>query len=160
MARSRSIGALLVMVLFFGAVAGFGGVMVFIIAEGAYYGFDSRSWPATEGIIDESRIMTQEGENDKKKHHLVIHYRYRVDGTSYRNDKAQFLDNVFYPRTSKQEVAAKFKPGQKVRVYHHPSNPRVAVLMPGFPIITFIGGLLVGMLFLGIGVLGLLLLRK
>jgi len=65
-ARSGSIGALLVIVLFFGAVAGFGGVMVFIMAEGAYYGVDSRSWPAAEGLIDESRIMTQEGENDKK----------------------------------------------------------------------------------------------
>lgn len=90
----------------------------------------------------------------------MIRYRYSVDGTRYRNDKAQFLDNVFYPRTSKREIVAEFKPGQRARVYHHPSNPQVAVLMPGFPIITFIGGLLVGMLFLGIGVFGLLLSRK
>jgi hypothetical protein len=146
--------------LFFGAFACFGGMTLFIIAEGAYHGFASRSWPSTEGVVDESRIDTQVVRKDKKKHDLVIRYHYTVDGIAYQHDKAQFLDNVFYPKTSKQKVVAAFQAGQTVRVYHSPSNPQMAVLMPGFPVVTFVGGLLLGFLFLGIGLAGLWLVRK
>ena len=160
MARSKSMGTVLIIVIFFGAFAAFGGVALFIVAEGAYYGYASRSWPSAEGIIDESRIDTQRAKNDQKKHNLVIRYHYNVDGRPYHNDKAQFLDNVFYPNTSKREVVARFLDGQTVRVHYNPSNPQTAVLIPGFPMVTFIGGVLVGLLFLGIGVWGFVLIRK
>jgi hypothetical protein len=160
MARSKSIGTVLIIVIFFGAFAAFGGIAVFIVAEGAYLGSASHAWPSAEGVIDESRIDTQRAKNDQKKQRLVIRYHYNIDGHSYRNDKAQFLDNVFYPNTSKQQVVARFPAGQTVRVYYNPSDPQTAVLITGFPMVTFIGGLLVGLLFLGIGVWGFVLLRK
>jgi len=160
MARFRGIGTILIIMVFFGACAAFGGVAMFIVVEGAYRGYQSQSWPATEGIVDEAEIKTRTVKNDQKKHHLVIRYHYSVDGRPYQNDKAQFLDNVFYPNTSKQAIVARFQSGHKARIYYNPANPQEAVLITGFPLVTFAGGLLVGLLFLVIGVWGILLARK
>ena len=160
MAGSRSIGVTVIIVLFFGAFAAFGGMGLFIVGQGAYYGYASKSWPSTEGVIDESRIKTRKGKKDKKKHSLVIRYHYSVDGVRHANDKAQFLDNVFSPKTKKEEIAATFRSGQPARVYYHPSDPRVSVLIPGFPLVTFLGALFVSLLFLILGLWGLILLRK
>ena len=95
MARSRSILATVTIVVFFGAMAVFGGMALFITGQGAYYGYASGSWPDTEGVIEASGIMTVEKDNDKKKHSLVIAYHYTVDGVRYDHDKTQFLDNLF-----------------------------------------------------------------
>jgi len=160
MARSRSIGAILTIVVFFGALAVFGSIALFITAEGAYYGYASQSWPGTEGIIDASGITTVEDDQGKKKHRLMIAYHYTVDGVRYVNNKTQFLDNIFSPKTKKDHIVATFQVGQKARVSYHPSNPQTSVLITGFPIGTFLVGLLLGLLFLGLGVLGIILLRR
>lgn len=160
MARPRSIAAILTIVVFFGALAVFGSMALFITAEGAYNGYASRSWPATEGIIDASGIQTKAEDNGKKKHRLMIAYHYTVDGVRYDNNKTQFLDNVFSTKTRKDEIVATFGIGQKVRVTYNPSDPQTSVLITGFPIGTFLVGLLLGLLFLGLGLLGLILLRR
>lgn len=160
MARSRSIAAILTIVVFFGALAVFGSIALFITAEGAYYGYASRFWPSTDGIIDASQIMTVAEDNGQKKHRLMIAYHYDVDGVRYLNNKTQFLDNVFLQKTKKDEIVAIFRTGQKARVTYNPSDPQTSVLIPGFPIGTFLGGLFLGLLFLGLGVWGIVLLRK
>ena len=160
MARSRSIAATLAIVVFFGALAVFGSIALYITAEGAYDGYASRSWPGTEGIIDASSITTVAEDNGQKKHRLMIVYHYTVDGVRYENTQTQFLDNMFSPKTKKDEIVATFHTGQKVRVTYHPSDPHTSVLITGFPIGTFLVGLLLGLLFLGLGVWGLILLRR
>ena len=160
MARSRSIPATLIIVVFFGALAVFGSMALFITGQGAYYGYASRSWPDTEGVIEASGITTVEEGNDKKKHRLIIAYHYTVDGVRYEHNKTQFLDNLFSPKTRKDEIIASFPVGQKVRVIYHPSDPQTSVLIRGVPIGTFLVGFLLGLLFLGLGVCGLILLRR
>lgn len=160
MASSRSFGANLAIVVFFGAFAVFGGIALFITAEGAYRGYTSRSWPDTEGIIDASYIQTVAKDKGQKKHRLIIAYHYTVDGAQYLSSKTQFLDNVFSPKTKKDQIVATFRPDQKVRVTYNPSDPQISVLITGFPIGTFLGGLFLGLLFLGLGLWGLILLRR
>ncbi len=155
MATSKSIGTRLIIIVFFGIFVLFGGAALYIAGEGAYYGYQSRSWPSTRGLIEESTIKTRVKKKGRKKRSLVINYRYKVDGMTYRNGKAQYLDNMFYSKTMKQRIVSRYQAGSQAPIHYNPANPAQAVLIPGFPIWSFFGGLIVGILFSGIGLFGL-----
>ena len=159
MAKSKGIGAKMVIIVFFGIFLSSGIVSLYIALEGANYGYQSKNWANTQGVIDESHITTRTRKKGGKKYALIINYHFNVDGMTYSNDRAQYLDNMFYPRSKKEEIISRYRPGQRALIYYNSANPDQAVLITGFATIAFSGGLAIGLLFSGFGVYGLLLLR-
>ena len=159
MGKKRTLGGTLVIIVFFGSFAALGSIALYISSEGAYYGTLSGDWPTTEGKMIESRIKTRR-KKGKKKRLLVIKYAYQVNGSRHINNKAQYLDNVFYSTTRKKEIVSQFPAGKIIPVYYNPDNPSQSVLFPGFSTGSFFGGIALGSIFMGIGMWGLVHLRK
>ena len=160
MAKEKTIGAKITILVFFGVFFLFGIAALYIAIEGAYFGYQSEGWPSVVGVIEESRIKTRKGKKSKKRSKLVVSYQYFVNDVPYRNDKARYLDNMFYPKTKKQEIVSRFPKGEKATIYYNPSEPGQSVLVQGFALGSFIGGMLLGLVFCAIGIFGFSLLRS
>ena len=160
MTKEKTIGAKITILVFFGMFFLFGIAALYIAIEGAYFGYQSEGWSSVEGVIEESHIKTRKGKKSKKRSKLVVSYQYFVNDVPYRNDKARYLDNMFYSKTKKQEIVSRFPKGEKANIYYNPSNPDQAVLVKGFSLISFSLGVLLGLVFCAIGIFGFSLLRR
>jgi hypothetical protein len=118
----------------------------------------SNGWPSIEGEVMESQVVyTREGDRDYDPYVGRVLYAYWVDEVSYTSDQIAFgmrqgrlpilletaeerdararrlLNN---PRSITDEghpgrYVQGYRPGKKITVYYNPSDPSVAVLVPG-----------------------------
>lgn len=100
----------------------------------------SESWPAIEGIVSTSEIISsQSTDSDGKTQtmygaNVVVHYT--VEGTEYNTDR---IDMAGYSTTSSRNSVKKkistYAVGTKSLVYYDPADPGYAVLEPGLPLL-------------------------
>lgn len=85
---------------------------------------DTSRWPATEGVLVQ---VVEIGAGLKGR--LRIRYVYEVDGRSYTNRRAAlWTDSV--PLPAVRQSRKDWRPGARVRVFHHPTHPERSVLDP------------------------------
>lgn len=93
------------------------------------YGLASRTWPIAEGIIVDSRLISNRDSSNDTMTTCNVIYQYQVGSNEYRSERIYFggfdMDDKEYYKHQK------YKNGVPVRVYYNPSDPSMAVLEPG-----------------------------
>jgi hypothetical protein len=108
----------LVIVLLAGIVIGFYGVYR------VYKGYESQSWPATEGKIILSRIS---GAKRTIGRRVNIKYEYLVNGIYYVSSQISYT-LIIGDYSGSLEVLREYPEGRLVTVHYNPDNPAHAVL--------------------------------
>jgi hypothetical protein len=107
-----------IMVLFAGIVIGLYGIYKI------YKGYESQSWPTTEGRIIDSRLA---GAKRILGRRAYIKYEYFVDGKRYVSPQISYTF-IIGNYSSSVETLRKYPKGKTVTVYYDPDNSRDAVL--------------------------------
>lgn len=93
----------------------------------------SPRWPSTTGMIISSSVAEWQESSDTF-YEPKVKYGYVVEGRGYSSKRLRFGD--FVPSlpgnlAEATEIAVRYRPGDPVRVYYHPNDPRLSVLEPG-----------------------------
>ena len=112
----------------------------------------SSRWPTVRGRITESTFL-ETGDGEGMSFRAAIAYAYTVDGVFHTAKRVRFGDRVElpFPRTPARMVDA-YPLGREVDVRYNPNDPAEAVLEPG-PSLFIVGGIVLGVVFIGAGVL-------
>ncbi|MGC9396200.1 MAG: DUF3592 domain-containing protein [Anaerolineae bacterium] len=94
------------------------------------WGRASQNWPQTTGRVAVSGTTIASSRRRLKLGVKVI-YAYVVDGVTYNASRIRFGNRWFVTDNDARRIAAHYKPDKTVKVFHHPENPRLAVLQPG-----------------------------
>jgi hypothetical protein len=113
----------------------------------AWHGWRSQGWPQVSGTVTESSVASSRSRVEKKVLHSreerttshwvtlftpVVKYKYEVSERQCESDRISISDGIL---VENQElvaaIAAKYPVGSNVTVYHHPSDPTLAVLETG-----------------------------
>jgi hypothetical protein len=108
----------LVIVLFAGIVIGFYGIY------NIYKGYESQSWPTTEGKIIDSRIA---GAKRTIGRRVFINYEYFVKGKRYVSSQISYT-LIIGDYSGSIEILREYPKGKIVTVYYNPDNSIDAVL--------------------------------
>jgi len=86
-----------------------------------------------------------------------VRYDYSVGGRSFSGTTISFVfpQEEWGKKCFPQRVVDRYPVGKTVRVYYHPSNPKLAVLEPGISYVNF-WWLVIAVGFLALGLLALL----
>lgn len=89
-----------------------------------------RRWPTTQGTVLESCLV---GSRDAYVSRPVVRFRYEVGGAVHEgaNVWGGSRRPAVLPTWDARAEAARFRPGDAVRVWYHPAHPERAVLRPG-----------------------------
>ena len=110
-----------------------------------YYGFISKSWPCTEGIVISSGVSPIYKYGGKGG--IISLYQPRVScefvvcGEKYTCDRISCREEALESRgseTSADKVISEFPVEAKVKVFYNPQRPRMALLKPGISAGQFI----------------------
>jgi len=133
----------------------FGGVIAGVIAWMIVKGMRAKNWPTTSGSVIDSQITMHYNDDGDRMYGAAVSYQYAVDGLEYSSDKRTFADYNSSSRQRAEKIVAQYAPGTAVQVYFRPDDPGDAVLEPGTNVTMFLF-LLLPLIFMGIGVAGLL----
>lgn len=136
-------------------VMALGGPVAWSGARLIHYGFTSGQWPEVPGRVTRCEIRTVQVKRNQQRHSLDFEYEYRVNGETLRG--TMIFSGAMSSGTpdSLAPYLQKYPVGATVRVYHHPTRPKVALLEHGVCGSAFFI-FAVGMLFFGMGVFVLL----
>jgi len=115
-----------------------------LLAFGAYrlyYGYASKKWPTTQGLVLLSHVKKGRGsKSNRTTYKAVVSYSYKVKNKTYEGSRVSFGDGA----SSNHKVACKlvdmFPKGKTIKVYYKPEDPENAVLVPGIHWIGFLLG--------------------
>ena len=114
---------------------------------------EARSWPSTDGRIEESRVNSRwvSGRRAHWEYRPVVAYSYEVAGKPYRNDDIALAGTfTSRSRSSAQEMLLDYPFGGKVRVYYSPGDPGHSTLRVETQSGVWYFLMVVGVLFLGL----------
>jgi hypothetical protein len=103
-------------------------------------GRQTLTWPKTQGRVLRSEY--RRAPFGPGRAIARVRYRYHVDGSTYDCERLTF--RKFFTIQEAHLAAYHYPPGTAVTVYHHPSVPDRAVLLPGagpYPWLHIMGGL-------------------
>ncbi len=113
----------------------FGGLCVvmtpFFVVAGIQSGIlalGSSSWPEVPGTILTSHVVAHQGRGVSYSPEAT--YRYSVNSVSYESSRI-WLSGFGNDQNWAERVAARYPVGASVSVFYRPSNPALAVLVPG-----------------------------
>lgn len=117
----------------------------------------ARNWPAVTGTVLSSQVRSHHG-NHGSTYSIDVLYAYRVNGSEYRANRYDFMGGSSSGYAGKQAIIRHYPPGTQVICFVDPTDPTQAVLVRGFTPLMLLG--LLPLLFVGVGVLGLISLRR
>jgi hypothetical protein len=92
-------------------------------------------WPSVEGVILESKVVTEERQMEKLKkvdaYRAAISYRYSINGKDYLSKQVQHDPETKTYSAFADNLVKTFPVGKKVPVFYNPDNPSEAVLLAG-----------------------------
>ena len=97
------------------------------------YQGQSRHWPSTEGVVEESWITLRASE-DSPSYSPHVQYRYLIGDKVYRNsfiDTPGIGDSEILSKTAAEQKVAPYPEGTQVTVYYDPKRPWFSVLEAG-----------------------------
>ena len=140
-------------------------LLIFFSGRSIYRAATSSYWPIARGTIIKSWVGGG-GRRGYYEFRPYASYEYTVDGEHHTSNNIHYYGKSFmwYPFSSAhkkaKKVTSRYPQGQTVDVYYCPSDPSVAMLVPGITGITTgnwlppfmvliptIGGILLGILF-------------
>jgi hypothetical protein len=116
--KTTPIGVIVLLVLL---TLGGGSALSFASFRAMLLGKQSENWPSTRG-----NVVYVQSENSSRGRSARIEYSYVVDSQKYDSD------TYSYRPLSDRIPISRYKQGQEVAVYYDPSNPALAVLLPGY----------------------------
>jgi hypothetical protein len=123
-------------------------------------------WPKTSGQVISTQVHTDHSQTDRgltaaqrarsQRYYPVIHYQWNVDGKTYSGSRYRLGTTYekFKRREHAQSAAAQYPAQSALTVYYDARNPAQAVLEPAASMGVYVP-LPLGLLFLGVGLLGL-----
>jgi Protein of unknown function (DUF3592) len=131
------------------------GVMLWQLIKG----MKSKNWPTAPGQVVASQVtvnVSYDDDGDRSTTYGAdIMYRYAVDGYEYSGNRRTFTDYKSSNRNRAEKIVAQYAPGTAIQTYYHPDDPEDSVLEPGTNAVSFLL-LLLPLIFIGVGVAGLL----
>ncbi len=127
-----------------------------MVALAILKGWDSKSWPSTNGTIVSSRVKTVTTRSTstsktpgkkRTRYFPEIHYKYQVDGKEFTGNRFAFGFSNRTKETSKN-IVARYPAGAKVPVHYDPDDPEESVLEPGVYTLNWFG------ILFGLGAIG------
>ncbi len=91
----------------------------------------SKSWPATEGYVEES-FVDEDWDSDGTMYKAMVKYTYVVDGKEYRSSQVSFGSYSSSNKSPHHKIVNRYPEGESVLVYYNPRDIHEAVLEPGF----------------------------
>ncbi|MBE9029957.1 DUF3592 domain-containing protein [filamentous cyanobacterium LEGE 11480] len=93
----------------------------------------SRNWPRTLGTITRSHLETFRSGPNFPRYALYLRYTYCVNGRDYIGHRVRFRPfwNV-RDRRYMETFTQRYPKGSSVEIFYAPSQPKVAILEPGF----------------------------
>jgi hypothetical protein len=91
---------------------------------------DSETWPSKEGVILESKISINEGD-DSTTYGADVVYEYEVKNQTYKGDKVTFGEVSTSSRSRARKVVRRYPSGKKIAVFYDPKDPETSVLETG-----------------------------
>lgn len=117
------------------------------------------SWPTARGRILESRIDMDESEdgdgNTIEWFTPRVRYSYDAGGHSREGDRIRFGAMRTADRKKAEAWAAPYPAGAEAEVRYNPADPADAVLETAKPAATYLMTSLVGLVFIGLGLVAL-----
>lgn len=95
------------------------------------YGFESKSWPITNGTITSSEVDSWMKDGNSQ-YDARINYSYNVNRKTYNSTKVYYSGSYSGSNITKaKELVNEFPVGTTVDVYYDPDVPESAALKPG-----------------------------
>jgi hypothetical protein len=113
---------------FFGVFAGIGTVMVLYAAVRVWRAWRTLGWRSTEGVVQSAGWRLKSTDEDSEVHELLVTYSYDVDGVRHAGARVALGGRSFGRRDRADAAVARYAPGTRVTVIHHPRRPAEAVL--------------------------------
>lgn len=105
-------------------------------------GQKSKGWLQTSGEVQSSKLKVHRGTNSDgvgtDSYYAQVVYKYTVNGIQYRSDRVFFGQDASTSKVSAKRRVAEYAPGNQVKVYYDPENPKVSVLEPGIHLGVFL----------------------
>ena len=98
------------LVMFFGAFAGCGGIILVAMGRGAVNVFAARSWHSVPATVVSSRVRSHSGD-DGTTYSVDVLYRYSVNGREYRSNRYGFMRGSSSGYDAKRKVVDRLPPG-------------------------------------------------
>lgn len=121
---------------------------------------ESRNWPSADGRIIISDVSENyDSENGSITYTAKVAYNYTVNGLPYTGSTVAFGDFGSSDPSHAGGIVSRYPVAKSVKVYYDPDEPKTSVLEPGSGWSSFMG-LIVGIAFAIIGVVGFIFARK
>src|SRR3989344_3949897 len=121
---------------------------------------ESKNWPSVDGQITISNMSKNYDSDDGSiTYGVQVAYNYTVNSLPYTGSTVAFGDYGSSDPSHAGGIVSRYPVGKSVKVYYNPDDPKTSVLEPGAGWSSFIG-LIVGIGFGIIGVVGFLFARK
>ncbi|MDR2856729.1 MAG: DUF3592 domain-containing protein [Novosphingobium sp.] len=114
----------------------------------------ARNWPQTTCEIIDSHQTSNRTSKGGTNYAASISYRYQAGGRAMTSDAATIVNESSSNRSDATKLLARYPTGAKVPCYVNPADPGDALLDRSFPSMVLIG-LVLGLAFVGFGIVGL-----
>ncbi len=104
------------------------GVLDILFAFGLKWFCSRTDWPLVEGTVTAVDVL-KKGTN----YVPIVEYEYMVRGETFQGSRISVLNPTFSNEKSAQDFCRNYPVGETVHVYHHPQEPKKAVLNPNIP---------------------------
>ncbi len=143
-------GMFLILMIVFGAMAVYLGVKDFLFSQA------SQKWPSTSGRVISSNIKRSAGSSGSRvntpTYSSDVRYAFTIDGQVFKNNRISFGEYGSSDETHAQGIVRRYPVGKTVTVYYKQDDPSESVLELGGPGLGIALKLLVGPVFVIIGI--------
>ena len=165
-AQTFSRKAVIISIFFSGIFLFMGMAFLSFWMMGLVDGNASRGWPSVQGKIEDSQVLAQveTGTNLATMYYVDLGYTYTIQGRLMKGKRITLKDYSSADSGLMDQLAARYRPGQSVRVYYDPVNPARSVLETGASegiwILLLVGavftlaGVIIGVVLIRFGMLG------
>ena len=120
-----------------------GALFTAIGVHGLTLGFESRSWPSTEGQITQSKVERRKSSSGTGKkrtafYHAIVNYKFSVDGRPYKGSRVSSADAGRGKPEHAERTVKRYPEGSSATVYYMPEAPGTCLLEPGFQVSAFV----------------------
>jgi hypothetical protein len=102
----------------------------------------SKGWAQTSAEVQSSKFEVHRSTDfegaEAVSYHARVVYKYTVNGIEYRSDRVFFGQGAGTSKAAAKRRVAEYVPGNQLKVYYDPENPKVAVLEPGLHMNVFL----------------------
>jgi len=152
--KGRMQGGLLFLGFFFFICVGVGAFVIYSGIKDIIHTKVSLDWPHTSGKIVSSSVEASQGSTGtgRSAWHADIEYEYTVNSQSFINYRVSFGDYGSSDKSHAQGMVSRYPVGITVAVYYQPDDPGESILEPAGTKTGIMLKLVVGSVFLFLGV--------